>query len=74
MFMHLDEEKELEARMWVLDNRETNHMSGSWIAFTKLDTMRFNDNSVVRIDSHGNIVFTCWNEESQLLSWVYFIP
>jgi hypothetical protein len=47
MFVHHDEEKDLKAGTWILDNGATNHMSGSWIAFTKLDTVRFNDNSVV---------------------------
>jgi hypothetical protein len=59
VFTHLYEEKELEAGTWVLDTRVTNHMSRSQTAFTKLDTVCFNDNSVVRIDGHGTIVFMC---------------
>jgi hypothetical protein len=58
MFAHLDEEKERNTRTWVLDTEATNHMSGCRAAFTKIDTtvlgtVRFGDDSVVRIEVVG---------------------
>jgi hypothetical protein len=51
VFTHHDEEKERDARTWVLDTRATNHMSGCREAFMKintavLDTVCFGDDSV----------------------------
>jgi hypothetical protein len=79
VYTHLDEEKERDAGIWVLDTRATNHMSGCRVAFTKLDTvvlgtMRFGNDSVARIEGHGTIMFMCKNGESQSLEGVYFIP
>jgi hypothetical protein len=37
VFAHLDEEKEHDARTWVLDTGATNHMSGCWMTVTKID-------------------------------------
>jgi hypothetical protein len=76
---HLNKEKERDAGRWVLDIGATNHMSGCWVAFTKLDmavhsTMRFGDDSVVWIDGRATVVFMSKNDESQSLEGVYFNP
>jgi hypothetical protein len=82
VYNHLDEEKERDAWTWVLDIQATNHMSGSRVAIlgtvrfsdmVVLDTMRFNDNSVVRIEGHETVVFMCKNGQSRSLEGVYFI-
>jgi hypothetical protein len=79
VFAHLDEEKECDAGTWVLDTGVTNHMSGCWATFTKIDTtmfgtVRFSDDLMARIEGHGTIVFVCKNGESQSFDGVYFIP
>jgi hypothetical protein len=79
VFAHLDEENECDAGTWFLDTGATNHMSGCWAAFTKinmavLSTVCFNDNSVARIEGRGTIVFMCKNGESRSFDRVYFIP
>jgi hypothetical protein len=68
MYAHLDEKKERDAGVWVLDTRVTNHMFGCQVTFTKLDTvvlgtMHFGDDSVVRIKGRGTILFICKNNE-----------
>jgi hypothetical protein len=79
VFTHPDEEKERDAVTWVLDIRETNHMSGCRAVFTKIDTtvlstVHFDDDSVERIKGRRTIVFVCKNGESQSFDRVYFIP
>jgi hypothetical protein len=79
VFAHLDEEKEHDARTWVLDTGATNHMSGCRAVFTKIDTkvlsvMHFSDDSVARIKGHMTVMFVCKNDESQSFNGVYFIP
>jgi hypothetical protein len=79
VFTHLDEEKERNAGTWVLDTEATNHMSGCWVTFTKIDTtmlgtMRFGDDSVAWIEGRGTDVFVCKNGESRSFDGVYFIP
>jgi hypothetical protein len=69
VFAHLDEEKERDTRTWVLDTGATNHMSGCWVAFAKIDTtvlgtVRFGDDAVARIEGHGTVMFVCKNGES----------
>jgi hypothetical protein len=66
LFAHLDEEKERDTGTWVLDTRVTNRMSGCRVAFTKINTMvlgivHFGDDSVVRIEGRGTVVFMCKN-------------
>jgi hypothetical protein len=39
-----------------------------------LNTVRFSNKSVIRIDGRETIMFMCWNDEPRLLSGVYFIP
>jgi hypothetical protein len=54
-------------------------MSGCRAAFMKfnmavLDTVRFGNDSVARIEGHRTIVFVCKNSESRSFDRVYFIP
>jgi hypothetical protein len=79
VFTHLDEERERDAETWVLDTEAMNHMSGCRAAFMKfnmavLDTVRFGNDSVARIEGHRTIVFVCKNGESRSFDRVYFIP
>jgi hypothetical protein len=79
VFSHLDEEKEHDAGTWILDTEVTNHMSGCWAAFRKIDmmvlgTVHFGDDSVARIEGRGTVVFVCKNGESRSFNGVYFIP
>jgi hypothetical protein len=79
VFAHLDEEKERDTGTRVLDTGAMNHMSKCLVAFTKIDTMvlstvHFSDNSVMRIEGHGTVVFVCKNVESRFFDGVYFIP
>jgi hypothetical protein len=44
-----------DPRRWVLDTKPSNHMMGSWVAFSNIDTgatdtVQFGDRSVVRIE------------------------
>jgi hypothetical protein len=69
VYTHLDK-KERDAETWVLDTGGTNHMSGCWAAFTKLntvvlDTVCFGDDLVARIKGHMTVVFVCKNNESR---------
>jgi hypothetical protein len=74
VFTHLDEEKERDAGTWVLDTEATNHMSGCWVTFTKIGTMRFGDDLVAWIEGRGTDVFVCKNGESRSFDGIYFIP
>jgi hypothetical protein len=79
VFTHLDEERERDAETWVLDTEAMNHMSGCRAAFMKfnmavLDTVRFGNDSVARIEGHRTIMFVCKNSESRSFDRVYFIP
>jgi hypothetical protein len=79
VFTHLDEEKERDIGTWVLDTGKMNHVSGCRAAFMKidttvLDTLRFDDNSVVRIEGRDTVMFMCNNGESWFFDGVYFIP
>jgi hypothetical protein len=79
VFAHLDEEKERNVGTWVLDTGAMNHMSGYRAVFTKinttvLDTVRFGDDSVARIEGRRTVVFVCKNSESRSFDGVYFIP
>jgi hypothetical protein len=79
VFTHLDEETVHDTKTWVLDTRETNHMSGCRAAFMKIDTtmlgiVHFGDDSVERIEGRGTVVFVCKNGDSRSFDEVYFIP
>jgi hypothetical protein len=79
VFAHLNEEKECDARTWVLDTGVTNHMSGCRATFTKidtavLDTVCFGDDLVARIEGRGTVISMCKNGESRSFDGIYFIP
>jgi hypothetical protein len=79
VFAHLDEEKDRDAGTWVLYTGAINHMFRCWAAFTKIDTvvlgtMRFDDDSVARIEGHETVMFICKNGESRSFDRLYFIP
>jgi hypothetical protein len=61
-----------------LNNKVMNNMSGYRAAFMKIDTVvlgtvHFGDDTVVRIEGHGTVVFVCKNGESRSFNGVYFI-
>jgi hypothetical protein len=79
VFAHLDEEKEHDTGTWVLDTGVMNHMFGCRVTFTKIDTTAlgtvcFGDDSALRIEGRGTVVFMCKNGESRSFDGVYFIP
>ncbi|XP_039851483.1 uncharacterized protein LOC120709931 [Panicum virgatum] len=64
--------------LWYLNTGTTNHMSGSRAVFSDLDrnvagTVRFGDESVVKIEGRGTVLFSCKNGEHRQLNGVYFI-
>jgi hypothetical protein len=78
VFAHLDEEKERDSGIWVLNTRATNHIYGCQAAFMKIDTvvlgtMRFGDDSVAQIEGRGTVVFVCKNGKYRSFDGVYFI-
>ncbi|KAG8060127.1 hypothetical protein GUJ93_ZPchr0002g24035 [Zizania palustris] len=79
VFAQLGEEEEHKPEEWILDTGATNHMSGSMVAFSKLDTavlgtVWFGDDSVARIEGRGTVTFPCRNGEFRRFIGVYFIP
>ena len=57
----------------------TNHMTGSRVVFTELDTtvvatVHFGDDSVARIEGKGAIVFLCKNGAHRYFAGAYYIP
>jgi hypothetical protein len=79
VFVQLREEGERDAKSWVLDTEATNHMSGSRAAFAELDmaicvTMRFGDDSVMRIEGCTTVLFECKNGKHRAFTGVYYIP
>ena len=74
-----DAAEDRDPKRWVLDTGATNHMTGSRAAFSDLDTgivgtVRFGDDSVVKIAGRGTILFACKNGEHRTLANAYFIP
>jgi hypothetical protein len=68
-----------QEQWWYLDFGTNNHMSGSKLAFSKLNgnvtaTMKFGDGSRVTIQGRGTIIFRCQNSEHHALTDVYYIP
>jgi hypothetical protein len=79
VYAHLNKEKECDVGTWVIDTGATNHRSGCWAAFMKLDTavldiVHFSDDSVAQIEGHWTVMFVCKNGRYRSLEWVYFIP
>ena len=75
VFSHLGEKELHDKETWVVDTGATNHMSSSRTVFTELDTtvlgtVRFGDDSVVRIKGRGAIVFMCKNGEHRSFAGV----
>jgi hypothetical protein len=75
--MGTEEEKDLEA--WVLDSGATNHMSGVRAIFKDPNTVvhgivHFGDDSEVRIEGHGTVIFLCKDGEWRSFVGVYYIP
>ncbi|XP_042756658.2 retrovirus-related Pol polyprotein from transposon TNT 1-94 [Lactuca sativa] len=68
-----------DSNMWYLDTGASNHMTGNRSKFQELDTtvqgtVRFGNNSKVRIEGKGRIAFQCKNGEQRKLEEVYYIP
>jgi hypothetical protein len=64
---------------WVLDTGDTNHMTDARGALSELNsdicgTVRFGDGSIVEIEGHDTILFTCKSGEHRVLTGVYYIP
>ncbi|WVZ94309.1 hypothetical protein U9M48_040215 [Paspalum notatum var. saurae] len=73
------EDGEEEVERWYLDSGARNHMTGSRVAFSELDssitgTVKFGDNSVVKIAGQGTILFSCSDCGHRALIGVYYIP
>jgi hypothetical protein len=59
---HLSDEEKVECRWWVLGTGATNHIMGCKYAFFDIDlkihgTLKFRDDSVVRIKGMGTMLF-----------------
>ncbi|GKC36157.1 retrotransposon protein, putative, unclassified, partial [Tanacetum coccineum] len=65
--------------MWYLDTGASNHMTGDKHKFRDLNKttqgyVKFGNESKVRIEGKGSIVFQCKNGEHRKLDEVYYIP
>ncbi|XP_074363905.1 uncharacterized protein LOC141704579, partial [Apium graveolens] len=74
-----DKGKHVESNLWYLDNGASNHMTGEYSKFDKLDEsivgqVKFGDGSVVQIKGKGSITLRCKNGEDRKLKEVYYIP
>jgi hypothetical protein len=79
VFAQLGEREERDAGACICDIGATNHMSGSWVAFSKVDTairdtVWFRDDSVAKIERRDTVVFKCRNGEERSFAGVYYIP
>ncbi|KAD5317806.1 hypothetical protein E3N88_17752 [Mikania micrantha] len=68
-----------ETNVWYLDTGATNHMTGNKGLFSNLNTevegtVRFGDNSCVKIERKGSILLECKTKEQRLLTDVLYIP
>ncbi|XP_066379685.1 uncharacterized protein [Miscanthus floridulus] len=68
-----------QEKRWYLDSDASNHMMGSKVAFSKLDsnvtgTVKFGDGSRVAIRGRDTIIFRYQNGEHYALTDVYYIP
>lgn len=68
-----------QSKMWYLDCGASNHMTGDREKFQTLDKnirgmVKFGDESKVKIEGKGTIVFQCKNGKERSLKDVYYIP
>ncbi|GKA84219.1 zinc finger, CCHC-type containing protein [Tanacetum coccineum] len=68
-----------QSRVWYLDTGASNHMTGDKYKFKNLNEMvqgyvKFGNETKVRIEGKGSIVFQCKNGEQRKLDEVYYIP
>jgi hypothetical protein len=79
VYVVLGDGAERDSKRWIFDTGASNHMTGIKEVFADLDfcvigTVRFGDDSVVRIEGCGTILFACKNDEHRSLTNVYYIP
>jgi hypothetical protein len=79
VYAHLGDEEKKDCHRWVLDMGATNHMTGCRSTFSDLDhnihsTVKFRDDSVVKIEGIDTVLFNDKNGEHQTFTGVYFIP
>nr|CAE03285.2 OSJNBb0046P18.1 [Oryza sativa Japonica Group] len=79
VFTQLDDGGEHYPATWILDTGATNYMTGSRSAFAELDTavsgtVKFGDGSVVHIEGHGTVLFSCRSREHRGITGIYYIP
>ena len=65
--------------IWYLDTGASNHMTGDKSKFATLNNtiqgfVKFGNDSKVRIEGKGSIVFRCKNGEQRKMNEVYYIP
>ncbi|GJS23761.1 cellulose synthase A catalytic subunit 3 [UDP-forming]-like protein [Tanacetum coccineum] len=68
-----------QSKLWYLDTGASNHMTGDKEKFCDLNEtvqgyVKFGNETKVRIEGKGTIVFQCKNGEHQKLQEVYYIP
>ena len=68
-----------QSRLWYLDTGASNHMTGDVEKFRDLNKkiqgyVKFGNESKVRIEGKGSIIFQCKNGEHRKLQEVYYIP
>ncbi|KAD6454157.1 hypothetical protein E3N88_08863 [Mikania micrantha] len=66
-------------QVWYLDTGATNHMTGNKSLFSTLDTkvegtVRFGDDSCVKIEGRGSILLECKTGDQRLLTNILYIP
>jgi hypothetical protein len=57
-----------DAKTWIINSGATDHMTGSRVAFSELDTrmrgtVKFGDDLTADIEGHGKVEFACRNGE-----------
>ncbi|GKD97780.1 hypothetical protein Tco_1381677, partial [Tanacetum coccineum] len=77
--LRTQEDEVRRSSIWYLDTRASNHMTGDKDKFRDLNEIvhgyiKFGNESKVRIEGKGSIVFQCKNGELQKLDEVYYIP
>ncbi|XP_023770110.1 uncharacterized protein LOC111918713 [Lactuca sativa] len=73
------EEEVKRSSMWSLDTGASNHMTGDKYKFRELNEkvqgyVKFGNESRVRIEGKGSIMFQCKNGDHRKLDEVYYIP